>query len=80
MKNITEKIYEEYLKPREKNYSISDDETRLLKCRVEFENDLSLKQRLKFEEFDFLMSKMKHTENLDLIDFVIKYLNKKEDN
>ena len=80
MENLAEKIYEAYLKPREQNYFISDIETKLVKTQCEFENELTLNQRLKFEEIDFLAKKLNHEKNLDLIEFVINYLNKREDN
>lgn len=78
MENLAEEIYENYLKLRSKDYSISDNEAKLMKIRAEFENSLSLSQRLMFEEIDFISNKLKHNKNLELINFALNQT-KKED-
>ena len=76
MSKITE-IYKKYLKPREKEYTISNIEAKKMSVEVKLFEDLSLEQRKLFEEYLFLSKQLEHENNEVLIKFVIDYLNKK---
>lgn len=79
MENLVNSIYETYLKPRDKKYELDDSSAKLLKSEIEFQNTFSFKQRKMYEEIEYLTKKLNHQHNLDLIEFTIKYLTKKED-
>ena len=79
MENLVNSIYETYLKPRDKKYELDDSSAKLLKSEIEFQNTFSFKQRKMYEEIEYLTKKLNHQHNLDLIEFTIKYLTKKEE-
>ena len=72
------KIYEAYLKPREKEYKISEIESKTILKEISLKNSLSLEQRKLFEEYLFLSKQLEHENNENLIRFTINYLNKKD--
>ena len=79
MKELVEEIYEEYLKPRNKEYSMTNTNSKLLKVECALINSFNLNQRKNYEEIEYLSKKLQHEQNLELIKFVIDYLNKKEE-
>ena len=72
------KIYEAYLKPREKEYKISEIESKTTLKEVYFKNSLSLEQRKLFEEYLFLSKQLEHENNENLIKFVLEFINNKD--
>lgn len=79
MEELAKEIYEEYLKPHDKTYSISNVDVKLMKTEYELKNSLNLSQRQKYEEIEYLTKKLNHENNIGLIEFVIKYLKSKKE-
>ena len=75
--NNSIKIYEEYLKPREKEYEIGVIESKKINIENKLFETLSLEQRKLFEEYLFLSKQIEHKNNEDLIKFVLEFINKK---
>ena len=78
MNEIVNKIYEAYLKPRDKEYQISKNESKLIVKEVMFKNSLNIDQIKNFEEYLFISKQVEHENNENLIQFVIEYLNTKK--
>lgn len=72
------KIYEAYLKPREKEYKTSEIESKTTLKEISLKNSLSLEQRKIFEEYLFLSKQLEHENNENLIKFVLEFINKKD--
>ena len=72
------KIYEAYLKPREKEYKTSEIESKTTLKEISLKNSLSLEQRKIFEEYLFLSKQLEHENNENLIKFVLEFINKQD--
>ena len=72
------KIYEAYLKPREKEYKTSEIESKTTLKEISLKNSHSLEQRKIFEEYLFLSKQLEHENNENLIKFVLEFINKKD--
>ncbi len=81
MEKLINEIYELYYKRQKQNYSIDENESKIIRAECEFKSELSAYLINKYEEFEFLSKKRNYENNLKLIEFVIEYLKtKKEEN
>lgn len=76
--NKINEIYEAYLKPHNDKSLPSKEYLDFIKVEALFKNSLNLFQYKKYEELEYLMKKMRHQENIELIKFVLGFI--KENN
>ena len=76
MKDLITKIHEDFLKPRETNYSLKSEEAKVIKAETELKNTFNLQQIKMYEELEYLVKNLKHSYIDELIEFVLNYVKK----